>query len=738
MIADSIGSQDGVPQFYPNSMTLQQTVQYSVWVFAAVYRLAATLAATDFKIVKRGTKDVEASGAEARRVREVLERANDEDTQFDLIEAAFVYLNLVGENYFEKARNRFGDVRELHSINPDVISPIPDKSGSRRVRAYRMRIGGDDVEIPASEIIPTRVFNPQTPYRGTSPVAPVRREIASDVQAALYNLSLLQQGAKTGGILSPEPGVYFSEERFKRLVSGLSEQTAGAQNAGRMLVLPEGLTFIPDSQTLRDMDFLNLRKFGRECVAAAIGVPPMLINDFDSATYANSEQQLKAFWDYVGKPWLKKLYGSLNEHWVHPDVSTEIKIVPDIIGIDAMVDSEESRVTTTSTLYQSGIITQNEARQRMGYGPVTGGDLFMLPLNLDPATSPEERRDREDSKPEPTATPTAVAPDDQADGPADGGQPEELTMPSKAFASAKADLLDDDARKALQEAHLKALNREEDRLAGLTLGFLAGQQKRTLDLLRDVGPRLILEEWSVEAETRRAFEELGPEMARILIESGERQLSRLGRTRERGGRWRRRKNAAEEIAELFIQWDLGNPQLQEFLKNEFFGHLNDINAQTLKDLKRAMSLGVELGEGVSELFVRIEEMSSFSQLRAERIARTETIGAVNKGALESFVSNGTPLKSWLSVRDGDRVRHSHAHIDEVTSAEPIPARDRFLLFDEERGESTTLEYPGDQGGAAWATVNCRCGLRPREEFALHAYIRGIRGEKNGRVQVAQG
>jgi HK97 family phage portal protein len=737
-IGESVAAPSGVPPFYGTAQTasLQQTVQVSVWVFAAVYRLAATLAATDLKIVRRGTKDVEVRGGAATKVLDVIERVNDEDTQFDFLEASFIYLNLNGENYIEKSRDGFGATRELHHLNPEIVFPIPDRSGSKRVRGYSMRVGGQSIEIPASEVIPTRVFNPSTPYRGTSPVAPVRREVASDVQAALYNLSLLQQGARTGGVLSPEPGTYFSEERFKRLVAGVREQTSGSSNAGRMLVLPDGLTFVPDTQSLKDMDFLNLRKFGRECVAAAIGVPPMLINDFDSATYANSEQQLKAFWDYVGKPWLKKLYGSLNEHWVHKDVSRDIKIVPDIIGIDAMVDSEESRVTTTSTLFQAGVITQNEARQRMGYGPVDGGDMFMLPLNLDPAESAEERRGREDEaaeEPDPAPVPPvsqdADAPDDD-----EGDDEKRVRLPARV----KEAILTDDARKILSEAHLKALDQNERRVAGLTEGFLASQRSRAIERLRDEGLERMLTSFDVEQEAKAAFAALGPEIARILKESGEEQLRRLGRFDVRGGRWRIRKDLEPDVADLVVSWDLGNPRLAEFLEKDFFGHLVDLNGTTLKELRDSMRLGVSLGEGTSELYARIEEMPTFSADRAERIARTETIGAVNKGTLESFVANGTPLKSWLSIRDGDRVREAHQVLDAETSDAPIAARDMFRCFDPVRGEQTELEYPGDQRAAAWATVNCRCALRPREDFALSIYTDSVlRGGRNGKRQEAR-
>ena len=714
-------------------LPLQRTIEVSVFTYAAVYRFAGALAGTEYRIVKRGT-DVAVSGRAANRVRDLLEKVNGEDTRFEFMESNFIDLNLSGESFAEKIRNRFHDPIELHRVDPSNVNPIPDKTGRKRVEGYSVRAGEKLIYIPAEDMIPIRIFNPRDPYRGFSPMTGVRREVASDVEAAHYNLKMIRNGMRAGGILSPKDGLVMDEEQLTQVQANIDENNRGSENANRLLVLPWEVDYHPDNMSIRDMDFLGLRKFAREAIAAAIGVPPMLVQNFDSATYANSEQQLKAFWDYVGKPALRRLYGALNERLVHPDIDTEISIVPDLVGIDAMVDSEDSRVENTSKLFTAGIITQNEARKRMNFEPVNGGEWFTVPMSQAPGESVEEIRQHEDEKEAAKAEAAAAAQEAArvaAEAAAEGAdEDEEGDVETPTEEEGKSFLSADD-RKILEDAHIKHLDAQEAKLASRVGAFLKGQQRRLMEAVEEresVPP--VDSIFIVEDEAKLAYRELLPTMGEILSESGERALRRLGRSKT-GGLWYREKmepGQTEEDLLVGIAFDLGNPELTEFLQVHFFKHLVDLNRKTLESLRGEFDAGVSAGEGVSEIFARLNKMPAFSELRAEKIARTETIGAVNKSAFEAFKEDGTPLKSWLSTRDGDRVRDSHQEVDSKTNEEPIPMGEPFMLTDTERGASSAFMFPGDPAGAAWGAVICRCDMLPQDEIKLARFVENTKSE----------
>lgn len=87
--------------------------------------------------------------------------------------------------------------------------------------------------------------------------------------------------------------------------------------------------------------------------------------------------------------------------------------------------------------------------------------------------------------------------------------------------------------------------------------------------------------------------------------------------------------------------------------------------------------------------------------RAERITRTETIGASNYGAIEGARATGLPIeKRWLAT-PGPRTRPTHTAADGQTR----PLDGRFDVG------SASLDHPGDQTvNAPDETINCRCAV----------------------------
>lgn len=102
--------------------------------------------------------------------------------------------------------------------------------------------------------------------------------------------------------------------------------------------------------------------------------------------------------------------------------------------------------------------------------------------------------------------------------------------------------------------------------------------------------------------------------------------------------------------------------------------------------------------------------------RAEMIARTETIGALNAGRLEGImqmVDNGQvsadQVKLVWRATPGRRTRDTHRSMD----GQEIDMGGEFVS-----PSGARLKYPGDRSGGAPASevVNCRCNLEVSLDF----------------------
>lgn len=117
-----------------------------------------------------------------------------------------------------------------------------------------------------------------------------------------------------------------------------------------------------------------------------------------------------------------------------------------------------------------------------------------------------------------------------------------------------------------------------------------------------------------------------------------------------------------------------------------FARLND---PVVNQLQRAAGLATS----------HIEADASHWRNRATTIARTETTGAYNAGALQSLMDEGFPYKQWVATA-GMRTRETHAAANGQQTRTELP----FMIG------GFAMMMPGDPNGAASEVINCRCTI----------------------------
>ena len=112
-----------------------------------------------------------------------------------------------------------------------------------------------------------------------------------------------------------------------------------------------------------------------------------------------------------------------------------------------------------------------------------------------------------------------------------------------------------------------------------------------------------------------------------------------------------------------------------------------LNDPVIRDLQAQRSEAVKV----------IDRVESTWQTRAERIARTESAGAYNAGAVDAGHVEGAGVKVWMTTGD-DRTRDDHLD----AAGQCVPIDDVFTVGGE------ILEMPADPSGPPEQTINCRC------------------------------
>lgn len=207
----------------------------------------------------------------------------------------------------------------------------------------------------------------------------VRETLATTLQGVKasqqYLNSLYDRGLTAKAILRYTGDL--NKELQKKLLEKIEEFINSKTNPTGVMPLPPGMDIIPLDLKLTDSQFFELKKFTALQVAAAYGVKPNHLNNYDKSSYANSEMQNLTFYIdtllyiltlYEEEFDLKLLTEKERMQGLHFEFN-----VASILRGDLKTQAE-----CLSKYVTSGIYTINEARKRAGMTEIEGGDVVVM------------------------------------------------------------------------------------------------------------------------------------------------------------------------------------------------------------------------------------------------------------------------------------------------------------------------------------------------------------------------
>lgn len=153
--------------------------------------------------------------------------------------------------------------------------------------------------------------DPEARFRGMSWLTPVIREIMADKAATDFKQMFFENGA------TPQMIVKFdldSVEKMRPWIELFKEGHEGSENAYKTLFLGAGTDATVVGANLHEMDFKITQGAGETRIAAAAGVPPIVVGlseGLQAATYSNYSQARRRFADGTMRPLWRNLCGSL-------------------------------------------------------------------------------------------------------------------------------------------------------------------------------------------------------------------------------------------------------------------------------------------------------------------------------------------------------------------------------------------------------------------------------------------
>lgn len=384
----------GVGSNEPKSYKYQDLAKEGYLQNAIVYRcvneIAKGASAVPF-ILKNGDQIIE-----QHPLLDLLARPNPLQSYTEFFSSLYSYVLLSGNAYVLKVGNDGGAPRELHQLRPDRIeikgggNPIPEK--------YEYVINGRlqdtyyvDQENGYSELKHVKLWNPLDDYYGCSPLSAASMQVDQHNMASKHNVNLLNNGARPSGAVVFKPkdesgfSVNLSESQRQQLLTDLNNRFSGSANAGRPMLLEGDFDWKEMGLSPKDMDFLNLKHMSATNIAMCFGVPSQLVGVPDAQTYANVSEARLALYEETIIPYLRKIESDLNE-WLVPMYGDNYYLEFDIDSIPALSERRRKIYENVTTAVREGVMTRNEAREKIGLEPIVGADGLYISANLFPLT----------------------------------------------------------------------------------------------------------------------------------------------------------------------------------------------------------------------------------------------------------------------------------------------------------------------------------------------------------------
>lgn len=166
--------------------------------------------------------------------------------------------------------------------------------------------------LPQDVVHYAPIPDPDAKWRGMSWLTPVLREIEADKAATVHKGRFFKNGATPSLAVALDKAI--APEKFARFVELFNLNHQGAENAYKTLFLGGGADVKPLTMDLRQLDFKMTQGGGETRIAAASGVPPVIVGlseGLQSATYSNYGQARRRFADGTMRPLWREAAGSM-------------------------------------------------------------------------------------------------------------------------------------------------------------------------------------------------------------------------------------------------------------------------------------------------------------------------------------------------------------------------------------------------------------------------------------------
>lgn len=237
----------------------------------------------------------------------LLRNPNPDLNEHQLKQRVFSDLAIYGNAYWWKVV--FAGRRMLVPLPPYRVTPRGGDLLSASAYDYFSPTGSPPKQLPASDVVHFRLYDPEDPRVGSSKLEALRSIILEEVEASAHRRGFWRNNARIAGLLR-HPGT-ISEGAQVRLRNQFDNAYVGPENSGKTFIAEEGMDWSPIGVNPKDAEFIEGRKFILEAMAHVFGIPTSLLSLTENATYASQREFRKQLYTEVLPSWFEPVQAQI-------------------------------------------------------------------------------------------------------------------------------------------------------------------------------------------------------------------------------------------------------------------------------------------------------------------------------------------------------------------------------------------------------------------------------------------
>ena len=336
-------------------------------VYACVDLISRTIATLPFQVYLKTEHGTELrEGHPLNRL--ISRRPNEKYNSIDFRRAFVSSMLLHGNAYILPVRE--GNQLKALELIPNDNVVIDTSTGKLR---YKIYIDGRySLELNADQIIHLKAFTLDG-INGISPISYARETIGTGIAASQHLAKHYGKGTVPPGLLQIQETIR-DPERLK-IIGG---QFDDAVKNGRTPVLPGGAEYKGITTTLRDSQFIETMKWGKEEVCSIYQVPPHKVGMLDGGAQNNSiEAQNNQFLMDCIRPWVEIIELEFEEKLLSNNSFIVEMDMNSLLRGDTL-----TQVQRQVSLWNIGAINADEIRREWNLPPIPGGQEFFSPMHM--------------------------------------------------------------------------------------------------------------------------------------------------------------------------------------------------------------------------------------------------------------------------------------------------------------------------------------------------------------------